>query len=119
MAKCQFFIPCTDLSLNIATLGSLVSTMPNEVCFLDGVYGNQLPCELAYIPKNEQSCQLAKRVQNLIRYISERCDILLNRDINKKVLELQKAAKSVYGKCPEIGQPISRVVRKKISEIEV
>jgi hypothetical protein len=44
---------------------------------IPGVYGDQLPCELAYISKIEQSCQLAKRVQNLIQYISERCDILV------------------------------------------
>ena len=86
----------SDLATAISTLGSLVNSMPAEVCFLDGHEGNRIPCEMAFVPKNEEACQLAIRVETVINYLSERCAVLIDANISVRIAQLHQAAKTPF-----------------------
>lgn len=107
-----------EISAAISHLGSKVTSMPYEVCFLDGREGNRIPCEMAFFPKNEQACQLAHRVETVITYLRERCAVLLqNKDVSKKLVELHEATRPVNTTCPTMGAPMSREIRRKMIDL--
>ena len=78
------------VALTISNVAQKVQTIPNEVCFLDGREGDRIPCDFAFFPKNEEACQLSNRVARVVEYISDRCAVLLPRNIDKHIADLKK-----------------------------
>ena len=76
--------------MTISNVAQKVQTIPNEVCFLDGREGDRIPCDFAFFPKNEEACQLSHRVARVVEYISDRCAVLLPRNIDKHIADLKK-----------------------------
>ncbi|CBY14737.1 unnamed protein product [Oikopleura dioica] len=72
---------------------------------------DRIPCELAFIPKNEEGCQLGARLARVAEYLQEKCPALVSQAVSRKLRKLQEAIARETGSCPEIGTKMTREIR--------
>lgn len=96
----------------ITAIGKKLAIMTYDYCVLEGGHRNSIPCDLAFFPKNEEGCQLAQRVANVISYLTQKCERLLETNIIEMVNELQSTSRPLNSTCPPIGQPMTRDIRR-------
>lgn len=73
----------------------------------------QIPCDITYVSKNEQSCQIAARLSRMVDYLIPSCDTQRQYQVNLLVRRL-KILTTIEGQtCPDIGTDMTNEIRQK------
>jgi len=79
--------------------------------------GGKLPCELLEVPRNEEACQLAQRMERLFKYASSQCDTAFGRKYETVLDDLITNSRPVAYDCKSPGEPMDRFVMKQMSQL--
>ncbi|CAG5079297.1 Oidioi.mRNA.OKI2018_I69.PAR.g9219.t1.cds [Oikopleura dioica] len=100
-----------ELAEEIADIGAKAAHNVGERCLLDGDVADRIPCELAFIPKNEEGCQLGARLARVVKYLQQKCPLLVSQAVPRKLRKLEEALAREEGTCPELGTKMTRDIR--------
>ena len=63
----------------------------------------QIPCDLIYVSKNEQACQIGRRLERLFHHLSQACDPQVRDRVYVLIGRLIDSSSPEDVECPPIG----------------